>query len=65
MRKGCAQGPALEQWFNKDGFYFHSCTRLGTMEVAGGYFLQEDVRDFDIAFFRIHNLEAISSKFKP
>lgn len=30
------------------------------MNVAGGYFLEEDVRTFDNAFFGIHNLEAAS-----
>ncbi|KAI0116548.1 putative polyketide synthase [Nemania sp. FL0031] len=60
MRKGCAQGPAPKQRFNNNGFYLPGSARGGTMNVSGGYFLQDDVREFDNAFFGIHNLEAAS-----
>ncbi|KAK7707672.1 Type I Iterative PKS [Diaporthe eres] len=63
MRKGCAQGPVPVQRFNRDGFYNaggNSGSRGGLMDVNGGYFLDEDVRTFDNAFFGIHNLEAAS-----
>ncbi|KAJ2989155.1 hypothetical protein NUW58_g3615 [Xylaria curta] len=63
MRKGCAQGPVPMQRFRKDGFYLRGSSgsaRGGSMDVAGGYFLEEDVRNFDNAFFGIHNLEAAS-----
>lgn len=63
MRKGCAQGPVPAQRFNKDGFHNaggNSGSRGGLMDIDGGYFLDEDVRAFDNAFFGIHNLEAAS-----
>ncbi|CAJ2513205.1 Uu.00g013240.m01.CDS01 [Anthostomella pinea] len=62
MRKGCSQGPIPAQRFNKDGFYHQdgSSTYPGLMSVDGGYFLDEDLRAFDNAFFGIHNLEAAS-----
>lgn len=61
MHKRCAQGPVPAQRFRKDGFYDpDGSSRAGVMEVGGGYFLDEDVRTFDNAFFGIHNLEAAS-----
>lgn len=63
MRKGCAQGPIPVQRFNKDGFYHQdggNSTRPGLMNVDGGYFLDQDLRSFDNAFFGIDNLEAAS-----
>lgn len=45
--------------FNIDGFYSEKGpTRPGSMNTAGGYFLQEDVRGFENDFFGISNLEA-------
>lgn len=45
--------------FNVDGFYHpNSADRPGSMNTNGGYFLQEDIREFDNSFFGINNLEA-------
>ncbi|KAI9789487.1 MAG: Type I Iterative PKS [Peltula sp. TS41687] len=44
--------------FNIDGFYHPEGDRAGVMNTMGGYFLQEDVRQFDNSFFGINNLEA-------
>ncbi|RDA83527.1 hypothetical protein CP532_4154 [Ophiocordyceps camponoti-leonardi (nom. inval.)] len=44
--------------FNIDGFYHEDGSRAGVMNVKGGYFLHEDVRNFDNSFFGINNLEA-------
>ncbi|PFH62268.1 hypothetical protein XA68_14399 [Ophiocordyceps unilateralis] len=44
--------------FNIDGFYHDDGSRAGVMNVRGGYFLKEDVRQFDNSFFGINNLEA-------
>ncbi|KAI0021210.1 polyketide synthase [Xylariomycetidae sp. FL0641] len=45
--------------WNVDGFYHPDAERPGSINSTGGYFLQEDVRAFDNAFFGIHNLEAL------
>ncbi|KAK4222721.1 acyl transferase/acyl hydrolase/lysophospholipase [Podospora fimiseda] len=45
--------------FNVDGFYHpQGQDRPGSMKMKGGYFLQEDVRQFENSFFGINNLEA-------
>ncbi|KAI1206598.1 polyketide synthase [Annulohypoxylon truncatum] len=44
--------------FNVDGFYHPDAERPGSINSTGGYFLQEDLRSFDNAFFGINNLEA-------
>ncbi|KAH0536611.1 Type I Iterative PKS [Glutinoglossum americanum] len=45
--------------FNIDGFYHpEGSDRAGVMNTMGGYFLQEDVRQFENSFFGINNLEA-------
>lgn len=43
--------------FNVDAFYHPNPHKTGTINGKGGYFLQEDVRLFDNAFFGINNLE--------
>ncbi|KAI1119036.1 polyketide synthase [Nemania sp. NC0429] len=53
-----AQGPVPPERYNIGGFYSPSGSRSGTTNVPGGYFLSEDVRQFDNAFFGINNLEA-------
>ncbi|KAI1817433.1 polyketide synthase [Poronia punctata] len=53
-----AQGPVPPERYNIDGFYNAQGNRSGTTNVPGGYFLKEDVRQFDNAFFGINNLEA-------
>ena len=44
--------------FNVDGFYHPNPDRPGTMNTAGGYFIEEDIRAFENSFFGINNLEA-------
>lgn len=46
--------------FNLDAFYHpRGADRPGSMNMRGGYFLQnQDIRDFDNDFFGINNLEA-------
>ncbi|KAI0393705.1 reducing type I polyketide synthase 10 [Xylariaceae sp. FL0594] len=45
--------------FNADSFYHpDGADRPGSMKMKGGYFLQEDIRQFDNSFFGINNLEA-------
>ncbi|TRX91638.1 hypothetical protein FHL15_007420 [Xylaria flabelliformis] len=58
MRNHSAQGPIPKERFNTKGFYAPD-GRNGTMASDGGYFLQEDVRQFDNSFFGISNIEAI------
>ena len=43
---------------NIDAFYDSKIDRPGSITTAGGYFLDEDVREFDNEFFGINNLEA-------
>lgn len=56
VEKKSAQGPVPAERYNIDGFY-DKVSRSGTTNVPGGYFIGEDVRDFDNAFFGINNLE--------
>jgi len=44
--------------WNIDSFYHPNLQRPGSMNTKGGYFLNEDIRDFDNSFFGINNLEA-------
>ncbi|KAI0879957.1 polyketide synthase [Annulohypoxylon maeteangense] len=53
-----AQGPVPPERYNIDGFYDPQGSRSGTTNVPGGYFIKEDIRQFDNAFFGINNLEA-------
>ncbi|KAJ2999377.1 hypothetical protein NUW58_g15 [Xylaria curta] len=53
-----AQGPVPSDRFNIKAFYHPDGNRAGAMNADGGYFLQEDVRQFDNSFFGINNLEA-------
>ncbi|KAI0111114.1 lovastatin nonaketide synthase [Nemania sp. FL0031] len=46
--------------FNPNGFYHHDGARHGTTNVRHSYFLSEDVRTFDAAFFNISPKEAAS-----
>lgn len=52
-----AQGRVPAERFNVDGFY-STTDRSGVMPADGGYFLQEDVRQFENRFFGINNVEA-------
>ncbi|KAI5866016.1 reducing type I polyketide synthase 10 [Durotheca rogersii] len=45
--------------FNVDGFYHpKGMDRPGSMVTKGGYFLGDDIREFENSFFGINNLEA-------
>ncbi|KAI1809839.1 polyketide synthase [Poronia punctata] len=59
IRKKSAQSPVAAERFNINAFYHPDRSRVNTMDDAyGGYFLQEDVRQFENSFFGINNLEA-------
>ncbi|KAI1038189.1 hypothetical protein LB503_012080 [Fusarium chuoi] len=58
IQKKSAYGPVPADRYNIDGFYHPQSNRSGTTNVPGGYFINEDVRQFDNAFFDINNLEA-------
>ncbi|ORY71434.1 putative polyketide synthase [Pseudomassariella vexata] len=53
-----AQGPFPTSRFNIDGFYHPNGERPGSLNTAGGYFIDEDIRAFENSFFGINNLEA-------
>ena len=56
-RSGQCDVPASR--INIDGFYHpEALNRSESLNMRGGYFLQEDVRDFENDFFSINNLEA-------
>ncbi|EHL02619.1 putative Lovastatin nonaketide synthase [Glarea lozoyensis 74030] len=44
--------------FNAQGFYHPDASHPVSVNSTGGYFLEDDVRSFDNAFFGINNLEA-------
>ncbi|KAI1088514.1 putative polyketide synthase [Rostrohypoxylon terebratum] len=58
VKKKTGQCRVPAQRFNIDGFYNKDDSRAGVMSADGGYFLNEDVRQFDNTFFGINNLEA-------
>ncbi|KAI2627609.1 polyketide synthase-like protein [Hypoxylon sp. NC1633] len=55
-----AQGRVPADRFNIDGYYHADSDRAGAMDADGGYFIQEDVRQFENDFFGINRLEATS-----
>ncbi|KAK5637406.1 hypothetical protein RRF57_013118 [Xylaria bambusicola] len=57
-KKKSAQCTVPADRYNIEGFYHKDGSRAGVMNVDGGYFLKEDVRQFDNSFFGINNLEA-------
>ena len=44
--------------YNSEGFHHPDTERPGSINSKGGYFIQEDIRAFENAFFNINNLEA-------
>nr|ALQ32824.1 putative polyketide synthase [Fusarium dlaminii] len=58
IQKKSAYGPVPADRYNIQGFYHPQSNRSGATNVPGGYFINEDVRQFDNAFFDINNLEA-------
>lgn len=57
-----AQGIVPPERYNINGFYSQEGDKSGVMNLNGGYFLQEDVRQFDNEFFGIHSFEATHGK---
>jgi len=57
VNKKSAQGPVPPDRFNIHGFHDPDSTLRGTLSAGGGYFLDEDVRQFDNSMFGINNLE--------
>ncbi|KAF1999303.1 reducing type I polyketide synthase 10 [Amniculicola lignicola CBS 123094] len=53
-----AQGKIPASRFNADGFYDPDSNMSGSMSVDGGYFIDEDLRNFEPSFFGINNVEA-------
>ncbi|KAI1129321.1 polyketide synthase-like protein [Nemania abortiva] len=58
LEEKSAQGPVPLERYNIKGFYSPEGDKSGVMNVDGGYFLREDVRQFDNEFFGIHSFEA-------
>ncbi|KAJ5519098.1 Acyl transferase/acyl hydrolase/lysophospholipase [Penicillium expansum] len=46
--------------YNAASYYHPDAERPGSINSTGGYFIQEDIRAFENAFFGINNLEAMS-----
>lgn len=64
MEEKTAQGVVPAERYNIKGFYSPGGDKTGVMNVNGGYFLQEDVRQFDSEFFGIHSFEATHGETK-
>ncbi|KAI1129664.1 putative polyketide synthase [Nemania abortiva] len=65
-QKRSAQGPVPPERFNINGFYHpDGKRRAGVIDADGGYFLDEDVRQFENSFFGINNLEATYGSMDP
>ena len=58
-RNKSAQSSIPGSRFNISGFYHPEMQRPGSLNTAGGYFLDNDIRLFDNSFFGINNLEAL------
>ncbi|CAG8910253.1 unnamed protein product [Penicillium egyptiacum] len=60
VNEGSGQGDVPSSRFNIDAFYHpDGSKRPGSMNMKGGYFLQdEDIRNFENEFFGINNMEA-------
>jgi acyl transferase domain-containing protein len=53
-----AQGKIPPERFNAEGFYNPDSNISGSMSADGGYFIKEDIRNFEPDFFGINNMEA-------
>ncbi|KAI4604125.1 Type I Iterative PKS [Pestalotiopsis sp. 9143b] len=54
-----AQGTVPLERYNIEGFYHpEGGNRSGSTNVPGGYFINQDIREFDNNFFGINNMEA-------
>ncbi|OTB17327.1 hypothetical protein K445DRAFT_348859 [Daldinia sp. EC12] len=63
MEKKSGQGPVPPNRYNIKGFYSPKGDKFGVMNVDGGYFIREDVRQFDNEFFGINNYDATYGAF--
>ncbi|KAI4237003.1 MAG: hypothetical protein LQ349_002190 [Xanthoria aureola] len=52
------QSKVPKERFNVDGYYHPEGDRAGVMSTSGGYFIQEDIREFENTFFGVNNMEA-------
>lgn len=60
VNKGSGQTPRVPSTrFNIDAHYHANLERPGSFNVLGGYFLDEDVRNFDPTFFNMTPVEAM------
>ena len=51
----------MPRWrYDPNKFYHPDIDRPGSINSTGGYFIQEDTRQFEPSFFGINNLEAMS-----
>ncbi|KAI1173842.1 putative polyketide synthase [Nemania sp. FL0916] len=53
-------GSVPKSRYNAAAFYHPDHDRPGSINSASGYFIDEDIRSFDNAFFGISNIEAVS-----
>ncbi|KAI1768203.1 putative polyketide synthase [Hypoxylon sp. FL1150] len=58
LHRKSAQGRIPQERFDVKGYFDGQGKRFGVIESDGGYFIQEDVRQFENSFFGINNLEA-------
>ncbi|KAI0402748.1 polyketide synthase-like protein [Xylaria palmicola] len=58
LEERSAQGIVPPERYNIEGFYSREGDKAGVMNLNGGYFLNEDVRQFDNEFFGINSFEA-------
>ncbi|GAW27375.1 putative polyketide synthase [Rosellinia necatrix] len=58
LDKKSAQSVVPLERYNIKGFYTPGGDGSGVMNVDGGYFLREDIRQFDNEFFGINSFEA-------
>ena len=58
VQQKSAQSVVLPERYHPKAYYHPDGSPAGSMDVPGGYFLDEDVRQFDNSFFGITNLGA-------
>jgi hypothetical protein len=58
IQKKSAQTRVPKDRFNVEGYYNADGDRHGVIDVDGGYYIDEDVRQFENRFFGINNIEA-------
>ncbi|KAI1112504.1 polyketide synthase [Nemania sp. NC0429] len=58
VNKNSGQGPVPPDRFNIQGYYKAGADLAGVLNADGGYFIDQDLRQFENSFFNINNLEA-------